>query len=69
MVGEFLGYDFQFGIPVLTEATYEGFLEELVDGKVLFLSLEDGHLAHVPAVVVERAVGSVFAYADGVEVA
>ena len=69
LVGEFFGYEFELGIPVLAEAADEGFLEELVDGEVLLLSLEHSHLAHVPAVVVEGTVGAILAYADRVEVA
>ena len=69
LIGELFGYELQLGIPIFAETADEGFLEELVDGKVLLLSLEHSHFAYVPAVVVEGTVGTILAHTDGVEVA
>ena len=69
LIGEFLGHEFQLGIPIFAEAADERFFQELIDREVLFLSFEDGHLAYVPTVVVEGTVGAVLAYANGIEVA
>ena len=32
LVNKFFGHEFQLGIPILTEATDKGFLQELIDG-------------------------------------
>ena len=45
------------------------FFEELIDGKILLLSLEDSHLAYIPTVIVEGTIRAILAYADGIEVA
>ena len=68
LIGEFLCHELKLGIPVFAKAADERLLQELVDGEVLFLSFEDGHLAHVPSVVVEGAVGPILTHADGIEV-
>ena len=68
LISEFLGHQLKLGIPVFAEATDEGLLQKLIDGEILLLPFEHRHLTHVPAVVVESAVGAILAYADGVEV-
>jgi hypothetical protein len=68
LVGELLCYELKLGIPILSKAADKGLFEELVDGKVFLLSFEYGHLAHIPTVVVEGAVGTIFTHTNRVEV-
>ena len=65
---QFLSHEFQLGIPIFAEAADEGLLQELIDGEVLLLTFEYGHLAYVPSVVVERFVRTIVAHTDGIEV-
>ena len=64
---ELTSYKFKLSIPVLTKATDEGLLEELVYGKILFPTLQNCHLAYVPAVIVERLIGTIVTHANGIE--
>ena len=68
LIGELLGDKFELSIPIFAEAADEGLLQELIDGEVLLLTFEYGHLAYVPAVVVERFVRTIVTHTDGIEV-
>ena len=69
LIGKLFGHELKLSVPILTEAADKRLFQELINREVFFLSFKNSHLAHIPTIVVERAVGTIFTYTNGVQVA